>query len=492
MDSATDLLAVDALPRLIERQAERFPDRAAVEIGPRRLSYAEFARAIMSMTARMMDADVPADRIVAVDAGKPYLHWLALLAAQRLGLATISVSGALSAEALDRLRIGAVAGDGATFPGPLGGGRKRIAITDQGPPPQVAQPTRAAARIFQSSGTTGVAKAMVIDAERLGPRVAHYAAAFGPTETSRVAPLIGTGTALGYFLPLATWAAGGRVILPGDKSAAGLAAAVAAATIVLSSPVSIAPVLDALAASPPKRRNRKLFLAGARLSARLRDRALALLCDAVTMVYGSVETGVLATGDAALIDRDGGAVGFMADGATVEVVDGLGRPAPAGTAGIVRARTRCMAAGYWNDAGATRTFFRGGWFYPGDIGVLAADGMLSIDGRSGDVINIGGAKMSPAAIEHDLESIAGIDQAAAAALQRADGTDLLALAVVTAPDADWPTIEARIAMSMQGRPRAMTFRLPNLPRGEMGKLDRAGLAALLTSVLTDIDAKRGL
>ena len=172
MDSATDLLAVDALPRLIERQAERFPDRAAVEIGPRRMSYGEFARAIMSMTARLTEADLPPDRVVAVDAGKTYPHWLALLAAQRLGLTTTSVSGALSAEALDLLRIGAVAGDGATFPGPLGGGRKRIAITDQGPPPHMSPAahvsTNGAARIFQSSGTTGVAKAMVIDAERGG------------------------------------------------------------------------------------------------------------------------------------------------------------------------------------------------------------------------------------------------------------------------------------------------------------------------------------
>jgi acyl-coenzyme A synthetase/AMP-(fatty) acid ligase len=145
---------------------------------------------------------------------------------------------------------------------------------------------------------------------------------------------------------------------------------------------------------------------------------------------------------------------------------------------------------YWSAAGAGEPATRGGWFYPGDWGVLAADGLLSITGRVSDTINIGGVKLAPAAIEAELDQIAGVAESAVAHFSPGDGHEYLVVATVTAPDTDWPRIEALVGGVMRGRPPYMNVRLPRLPRNDAGKLDRAAPVRQLTPVLHALEKSR--
>lgn len=69
------------------------------------------------------------------------------------------------------------------------------------------------------------------------------------------------------------------------------------------------------------RAGRTIIVLGDRLPVTVRDTALATACGTLLVGYGSTETGSIASGDSALIDRHPGAFGFVRDGATVEIGD---------------------------------------------------------------------------------------------------------------------------------------------------------------------------
>jgi long-chain acyl-CoA synthetase len=68
----------------------------------------------------------------------------------------------------------------------------------------------------------------------------------------------------------------------------------------------------------------------------------------------------------------------------VMVADGDDRPLPAGAPGEVLARGDSVMRGYWRDLDASAAALRGGWLHTGDVGVMDADGFLSLRDRSKD------------------------------------------------------------------------------------------------------------
>jgi len=87
----------------------------------------------------------------------------------------------------------------------------------------------------------------------------------------------------------------------------------------------------------------------------------------------------------------------------LRVVDDEGRPRPAGVEGNLEIETDTLFAGYLNRPEATaQALSPDGWYRPGDLATIDADGYLRITGRVRDVINRGGEKIPVAEIEQLL------------------------------------------------------------------------------------------
>ncbi len=86
----------------------------------------------------------------------------------------------------------------------------------------------------------------------------------------------------------------------------------------------------------------------------------------------------------------------------VAIGDESGTPLPAGETGEVMVRGDSVVPGYWQDEQATNDARRGSWWCTGDVGVLDADGFLTLKDRSKDVVISGGQNIYPREVEEVL------------------------------------------------------------------------------------------
>lgn len=117
-------------------------------------------------------------------------------------------------------------------------------------------------------------------------------------------------------------------------------------------------------------------------------------------------------------------VGVVQSGCEIRIADEDGRPLPPGLVGEIEARGPLVMAGYWNRPDATAETLRDGWLRTGDMGVMDADGFLTLRDRSKDVIISGGTNIYPREVEEAL-----LDHPAVAEVS-----------VVGVPDPEWGEI----------------------------------------------------
>jgi long-chain acyl-CoA synthetase len=118
--------------------------------------------------------------------------------------------------------------------------------------------------------------------------------------------------------------------------------------------------------------------------------------------YGLSETSPVATFNHAERPSKPGTVGQAVAGVEVAVVDDQDRPVPAGAVGEVVIRGHNIMKGYYKRPEATAEVMRNGWFHSGDMGVIDADGYLAIVDRKKDMIIRGGFNVYPREIEEVL------------------------------------------------------------------------------------------
>lgn len=75
---------------------------------------------------------------------------------------------------------------------------------------------------------------------------------------------------------------------------------------------------------------------------------------------------------------------------------------PPGEIGEICVRGPVVMKGYWRNPEATAKTLKAGWLYTGDLGVLDADGFLTLKDRSKDVIISGGSNIYPREVEEAL------------------------------------------------------------------------------------------
>jgi acyl-coenzyme A synthetase/AMP-(fatty) acid ligase len=162
-------------------------------------------------------------------------------------------------------------------------------------------------------------------------------------------------------------------------------------------------------------------------------------------------------------------------GRRAEIVDDDDRPTPRGQIGRLRVGTEDGPGGYLNDPDATRAFFKDGFFYPGDLAVMHADGRIALEGRSTDVIVIDGVKLSPQPIEDRLQQALGVAGVCLISLPDAAGADRLCLVIERQAPLAMESVAAALARELPPHTATTVLYTPLLPRDDLGKLARGAV-----------------
>ncbi len=155
-----------------------------------------------------------------------------------------------------------------------------------------------------------------------------------------------------------------------------------------------------------------------------------------------------------------------------------------GEAGRLRMTSRHLALGYWGDPDATDAVFERQpdgrrTFLSGDRGRVDADGTLTLQGRGDDVVKVRGYLVAPIEVESALRGLDVVDDAVV--VPDHDQTTRLVGYVVPDPTCAAPS-SAQLRTALRERlpewmvPQTLVL-LPELPRTERGKVDRAALPA---------------
>lgn len=97
-----------------------------------------------------------------------------------------------------------------------------------------------------------------------------------------------------------------------------------------------------------------------------------------------------------------GSSGVPVPGYDAKIVDENGDPAPQGESGDLLIRGDSAAPFYWNRPEKTAQTMRGEWIFTGDRYHQDGEGYLFYDGRSDDMLKVGGQWVSPIEIENTL------------------------------------------------------------------------------------------
>lgn len=473
--------------------ARQAPEAVAVLFGAQQVTYGRLAAEIDRVAAGLARAGLAPGATLGIRIHHPYWHWVFLLAGMRLGARTLSLSATAAHEQETVGGIALLAHDSTNreLPAP---GAARLMLTEPwlkgalaAEPIGLPDPAAADAafgRWVFSSGTTGRPKGVLLDRRLLEPRIAVNLALYGIDRATRLRMGLGIETIAGFQAPLATWIAGGTLVIFRKPESAADDFRRHRPTMVITSPYGLQQALPVMPELLPGD-GPVVVVMGGTLPIALRDRAVARLGCHVEVRYGSTETGMIAFGDAAVLDRHPGAVGFVSPDAAVEIVDDQGHPLPDGSEGEVRTRSNGMVGGYLGRADEDAAVFRDGWFHPGDRGILFPDGLLAVTGRVVELLNIGGTKLAPGDVEAAACGAPGVVEACALMLPRAGGVAELAIALRLEPGAEMAAVRRHLATAM---PTLTAFRLIGveaIPRNAMGKVPRLEFADGLARRLRD-------
>lgn len=331
-----------------------------------------------------------------------------------------------------------------------------------------------------SSGTTGMPKGPCVTHRQFESRFMPYWLNLTMNAHDRfvlATPLYHGG---GRGFTLGTIFAGATVSLfPPPYSPEELIAHVAAVqgTSIFLVPTILRRLLDAQFEGIAFPTLRKLISSG---SALYRDERVAVrtrLTPHLYEIYSSTEGGAIAIQGPEDMTVAPESVGRPAFRVEVEIVDEEHKPLPIGAVGRLRYRSPASPRGYFiGDSGEA---FRDGWYYPGDLASIDADGFVFLQGRVKDMIIRGGVNIFPRDVEKVLLECGGVTDAAVIGTpSREFGEELVAF--VVSPSG--VTREALLAhcaahLAPYKVPRRVLF-VDGLPRNSSGKLVKADLARL--------------
>src|SRR5262245_44399928 len=156
---------------------------------------------------------------------------------------------------------------------------------------------------------------------------------------------------------------------------------------------------------------------------------------------------------------------------------------PVGERGEIRVRGPQFTIGYRNRPEETAAAIRDGWLYTGDIGYFDEDGYMFLVDRKKEMIIVGGYNVYPREIDELLFKHPAIIEAATVGVPDPFSAEAVKIFVVCKADADLSADElfdyCRQNLVKYKWPKHVTF-LDALPRTGVGKIDKRALKASAT------------
>ena len=443
----------------LRQRAQLHPDKSAiVRLDGAKVSYGELDRTVDMIARRMLDVGLRPGQTVMIAFRPPYLYLALVLAAARIGVASATIlhPPAACAACLAPGNSPAVAG-------------VRMIPVDmewfRPPPPDVAVPPvpshqdeAAICCYFQSSGTTGVPKRVAVSHALMSGRIAAKNRFAPYAREPRQIFAVGPYAAYGFRDTLRVLWHGGLVVfassiedilayIPRHEVNYLVVAPMLVQRLVAARPVDADPFPSLDGVEVGGSHLPHAGLAGAR----------ARLCPNILSTYGATEIGSVAAAPMADLLDHPHAVGHVYADVEVQAVDADDRPLPPGTEGILRIRSDLCVDRYIDDPVASAEAFRDGWFYPGDLGTVSADGRLDVTGRVTELINNGGDKISPSVNRRSAAGEPGVTDAAAFGVPDAEGMMKIWAAVVAQPTFDMGNRSCASAASSSAAARRISL-----------------------------------
>jgi len=468
-----DRLAVN-LARILADAAAEHPERPALQVDGKALSYAELDRRVAAAAVALRSRGVrPGDR-VALRLPNSTAFVAAYFGVLRAGAVAVPLNMLLAPPEIDeRLRLASpvavVEEDIASAPGSTAEGVER-ADGDS-------------AVILFTSGTTGRPKGAVLThgGIRAAARSAADAMAFAPDDVvlgaAPFSHVLGQSTGL-----VATFLAGASVAVVQRFDAEGTLATMTATrtTILLGVPtmcIALCQAARGVSSLPPVRIAHVGGAAVPEEVARDFERTFGGdLCEG----YGLTELSGIATTYRLGQTRKPGSVGMPLGGTELRIA----APDERGV-GEVMFRGPSVIPGYWDDDEATReTIDADGWLATGDVGYVDDDGYLFLVDRKKELIVRGGYNVYPREVEEALFAHPDVLEAAVVGVPHDMLGEEVAALVVLRPGASTTADE----LTAWTKERVAAYKYPrrivvvgDLPKGPTGKIlkraiDRTALA----------------
>jgi long-chain acyl-CoA synthetase len=258
-------------------------------------------------------------------------------------------------------------------------------------------------------------------------------------------------------------------------------------------PTMLATLLDAAEDAPRKTMAafaavRTVAYGGAPIPAPLLHRLLARLPNAkFRQFYGMTETCGACTSlppECHVPDADVDrlrSVGQAMPFAEIRIVAPDGAERPRGEAGEVAVRGPQTMLGYWNDPESTARALRNGWLHSGDMGIMDADGFVTIIERLKDMIISGGENIYSAEVENAIAGHPAVAACAVIGLPDSRWGERVHAVVVRKPDVEGGTLQHDLELHCRRLiagykcPKSWDIRAVQLPLSSLGKINKARL-----------------
>jgi acyl-coenzyme A synthetase/AMP-(fatty) acid ligase len=466
--------------------ARTVPDRMAIIQPEMVTTYGGLADAIESIGRRIGQLNLESTEPVAVSLSNPSYMLVTCLALMRSGYRIAPINTAL----LPHLRPAGIPNVIYDTQGQVLSGGRNIRFDLSWLAGGAAETTRRGYRdqprqdpdaIFFTSGTTGLPKKVVQAAAALDELLKYpFTCACGAHQKILIMP--GLSSTFGFNRACEVLDAGKTACFAPSSGAALPLVDIFGVELIVASALQALGLVAAKKKEPgySSESLTGILVGGGKIGPEVIADIRATLCRNVVSQYGSTEAGVIAVAPFDLLADRPGAIGCVMPWTELQIVDEAGHELPAGAEGLIRYRTPQLIENIKSAGSDDIPGVRDRWFYPGDIGSVTADGILCLAGRSSDVINRGGIKVSASRIEEILQGLPEIKEAAACGIAARSGLEEIWIAVVANGPVDIEAIKRLLGehSDVKIAPDEV-FLLHELPRGDLGKVQKYRLKELM-------------